>query len=76
MSKLEKALARIASVPKDYTYDEAKMLLKQLGYEEIQKGKTSVSRVKFFRQSDKDAILLHKPHPKKEMKTYAVRLLK
>lgn len=73
MSKLEKALVRLASIPKDYTYEEAKVLLMQLGYEEIQKGKTSGSRVKFYREFDGDAILLHKPHPQKEMKKRTVR---
>ena len=76
MSKLEKALTRIASIPKDYTYEEAKALLKQLGFEEIQKGNTSGSRVKFFRKTDNDVILLHKSRPKKEMKPRVIRQLK
>ena len=32
MSKLEKAKERIRSKPKDYTYNEAKYLLSQLGF--------------------------------------------
>lgn len=32
MSRLEKALQRLKSVPKDYTYSEAKYLLGQLGF--------------------------------------------
>ena len=63
MSKLEKAKARLLSLPKDYTYDEARSLLGQLGFREDNKGKTSGSRVEFFRESDKSGILLHKPHP-------------
>ncbi len=49
MSKSEKAKARILSKPKDYTYTEAKAFLSQLEFEEYNKGKTSGSRVKFFR---------------------------
>ena len=45
-----------------------------MGFEEYNKGKSSGSRVMFVRNNDK--ILLHKPHPQKEMKTYAVRQLK
>ena len=63
MSKLEKARQRLKSIPKDYTYMEAKSLLLQLGFEESNKGKTSGSRVKFFRASDGEIFLLHKPHP-------------
>ncbi len=72
MSKFEKAKERIRSKPKDYTYDEAKYLLSQMGFEEHTKGKTSGSRVKFYRSEDKKVILLHKPHPGNVMKRGAV----
>ena len=63
MSKLEKAKERLKSVPKDYTYSEARALLLRLGFTEFNKGKTSGSRVKFYRVIDGKSILLHKPHP-------------
>lgn len=75
MSKLEKAKIRILSRPKDYTYSEAKSLLQQLGFAEYNKGKTSGSRVKFYRQNDGRIILLHKPHPGDVMSSGAVRSL-
>ncbi len=75
MSKLDKAKARIKSKPKDYTYTEAKALLSQLGFEEYSKGKTSGSRVKFYRREDQKVILLHKPHPGDVMKVGAVKEL-
>lgn len=75
MSKLDKAKARILSIPKDYTYTEAKYLLSKLGFEEFNKGKTSGSRVRFYRESDKRAILLHKPHPEDEMDVGALKEL-
>lgn len=37
MSRLEKLKGRILSKPKDYTYTEAKNLLRQLGFEEKNK---------------------------------------
>lgn len=73
MSKLDKAKERLFSRPKDYTYSEAKYLLSQLGFEEYSKGKTSGSRVKFYRASDQRIILLHKPHPSDEMSVGAVK---
>ncbi len=75
MSKSEKALERIKSKPKDYTYTEARSLLSQLGFVEYSKGKTSGSRVKFYREEDQRIILLHKPHPADTMKPGAVKEL-
>lgn len=75
MSKFEKARERILLKPKDYTYTEAKYLLSQLGFEEYNKGKTSGSRVKFYRSRDARIILLHKPHPGDVMKQGAVKQL-
>ena len=73
MSKLDKAKLRLAARPKDYTYSEAKYLLSQLGFEEFTKGKTSGSRIKFYRGSDQRIILLHKPHPGDVMSIGAIR---
>lgn len=72
MSRFDKAKERILQKPKDYTYTEAKYLLGKMGFEEWNKGKTSGSRVRFFREADKAAILLHKPHPEDEMDRGAV----
>ncbi|MCI9132992.1 MAG: type II toxin-antitoxin system HicA family toxin [Lachnospiraceae bacterium] len=73
MSKLEKAKERIQLKPKDYTYTEGKSLLSQLGFAEYTKGKTSGSRVKFYREKDQKIILLHKPHPGDIMTPGAVK---
>ena len=73
MSKLEKAIARLKSIPRDYTYSEVKYVLGQLGFAESNKGKTSGSRVKFYRASDGRIILLHKPHPSEIMSVASVR---
>lgn len=73
MSKIDKARERLLARPKDYTYSEAKYLLSQIGFEEYNKGKTSGSRVKFYRSSDERIILLHKPHPGDVMSVGAVR---
>ena len=72
--QLDKAKARLKTVPSDYTFNEARSLMKSLGYTEFNKGKSSGSRVAFVRDGIK--ILLHKPHPGNEMKKYAVQQLK
>jgi hypothetical protein len=56
-------MIRLKSVPKDFTYSEVRKILTSLGFVEDTKGKTSGSRVKFYRNSDKKMIMLHKPHP-------------
>ncbi len=66
-SSIDKLKLRILSKPTDFTYQEARRLLNNLGYTEHNKGKTSGSRVAFYREMDGDLILLHKPHPGDEM---------
>ncbi len=75
MSKRDKAIARIRGCPKDYRYSEAKALLEMLGFEESNKGRTSGSRVAYYREADSRVILLHKPHPGDEMDVGAVKQL-
>lgn len=67
MSELEKLKERLKSLPKDFTYNETKSLLTKLGFTEFNKGKTSGSRVKFFRATDGLTIRCHKPHPSNVM---------
>ena len=73
MSSLEKAKQELLKCSKNYTYDDAKALLRKLGFEEKSKGKTSGSRVMFYRESDQRVILIHKPHPENTMDTGAVK---
>lgn len=74
MGRKEKLIRRIKSVPKDFTFDEAETLLHYLTYVRSDKGRTSGSRVIFT--SDKyKPIMLHKPHPRKELLTYQVTQL-
>ena len=61
--------------PKDFTYEEMKTLLNRLGYEEENKGKTSVSRVIFFNEQLQHSIFLHKPHPGNIIKSYLMKYI-
>ena len=69
MSKKEKLVARFLSYPNDFHYDEMVRLLGYYSFEEVKKGKTSGSRVK-FENSEGTVIILHKPHPSGIMKKY------
>ena len=74
MGKKEKLIKRLKSKPKDFTFEEAENLLSYFGYKRSDKGKTSGSRV-VFNNSNRGAILLHKPHPRKELLNYQVKQL-
>ena len=71
LGKKEKLSARLKTIPKDFTFDEMEALLLALGFEKSNKGKTSGSRVKFIK--DDIPIILHKPHPRKELLEYQVK---
>ena len=74
MSHKEKLIQKLKSRPKDMTFEEVESLLKYLTYSRSDKGRTSGSRVMFV--SDQYApILLHKPHPRKELLAYQVKQL-
>ena len=73
VGKKEKLIARLKSVPKDFTFDEARNLLELLGFEMSTKGKTSGSRFRF--KKGNVPIDLHKPHPRKELLEYQVKYI-
>lgn len=74
MGQKEKLIQRLKSKPKDFTFDDAETLLKYLNYVRSNKGKISGSRVIFI-NDEHGCILLHKPHPQKELKSYQVKQL-
>lgn len=72
MSRQEKLINRLLSVPKDFTWEELSKVLAVFGYEEFTGGKTGGSRRRFVDQT-KNVITLHKPHPGNIVKQYALR---
>lgn len=72
MSKTEKLLQRLLSVPRDFTWEELIKVLALYGYAELKKGKTGGSRRKFV-DEQKNIISLHKPHPSNIIKEYAIK---
>lgn len=74
MGQKDKLIQRLKSKPKDFTFEEAETLLGYLDYNRSNKGKTSGSRVVFI-SDEHGSILLHKPHPQKELKTYQIKEL-
>ena len=71
MSTKEKLIKRLKNNPKDFTYAELKSALESLGFIQSNKGKTSGSCIGF--QKGNIHIILHKPHPKKELPEYQIK---
>lgn len=74
MSQKDKLIKRLLSTPKDFTFDDAETLLAYLGFRRSDKGRTSGSRVMFVSEQH-GSIMLHRPHPQKELKAYQIRAL-
>ena len=73
MTKIDKLIERLLSIPKDMEYSELVKILNHFGYYETTKGKTSGSRVMFIHELAKNPIRLHKPHPKPILKEYVIK---
>ena len=71
----DKLIAKLKSQPRNLTFDDAETLLGLLGFHRSNKGRTSGSRVMFVSTAYTTKILLHKPHPRKELLEYQVKQL-
>ena len=74
MSQKDKLIAELKAKPRNFTFDDAESLLKYFDYVRSDKGKTSGSRV-MFKCDKRASIMLHKPHPRKELLEYQVKQL-
>ena len=70
MSKHEKALRRLASKPKDYSWQELVGLMTGLGFN---LEKAGGSGRKFVRTETGAILFIHEPHPEKTLKAYQVK---
>ena len=70
----EKLIKKLQSRPKNFTFDDAEALLRYFSYTRSNKGRTSGSRVMFVSE-EYAPILLHKPHPRKELLEYQAKQL-
>ena len=74
MSQKDKLIQKLKSRPKNFTFDDAEVLLGYFDYSRSNKGRTSGSRVMFM-SDNYPPILLHKPHPRKELLDYQIKQL-
>ena len=74
MSKVETLIRKLCQkpTPADFRYSDLKKVMAYFGYVESNKGATSGSRVRFYNEKTKAAIMIHKPHPGDQMVKGAV----
>jgi HicA toxin of bacterial toxin-antitoxin, len=72
VSKQEKLIQRLRSMPTDFTWDEAKSLMKARGYS-YHKGSGSARW--WLHTTTKHKVRLHEPHPEPFLKRYMVETL-
>jgi hypothetical protein len=70
MSKQEKALRRLLSKPKDFTWAELVAIMTALG---LKMEESSGSGRKFIHIKTEATLFIHEPHPAKILKQYQVR---
>ena len=74
MGQKDKLIEKLKAKPKTFTFDDAEALLRFLSYTRSNKGKTSGSRIVFVSENH-PPILMHKPHPRKELLEYQIKQL-
>lgn len=74
MGQKEKLIKKLKTNSRSFTFDDTVRLLGYLTYSMSNKGKTSGSRV-IFTSELHQPILMHKPHPGKELREYQVKQL-
>lgn len=70
MTKADKLVTRFKNLAKDFTWQELVTMLGHMKFIEIQ---GNGSRVKFYNNQLDCLIQLHKPHPAKIIKRYAMK---
>lgn len=72
MAKWKIIEQKVKNKQRNITFEEMVLLLEHYGYIQDNKGKTSGSRMRFRLDGHAD-ILIHRPHPQKELKEYIVK---
>ena len=70
VGKAEKALDRLKTIPRDFSWSELEAIMGQLGYALKTSGG---SGRKFIHPGTKATLMLHEPHPGSILKVYQVR---
>lgn len=72
VSKIDKIIKKLKNNSGNLTFEEVVSLLTYLGYNIDNKGRTSGSRIRFYKKGA-NAIIMHKPHPRKTLLSYQTK---
>jgi len=72
MTQKDKLVARFLTIPADFHYDEVVKLLNYYGFYEVEKGKTSGSRVRFVSKNGVPIM----SHPNGILKKYQLKQIR
>ena len=73
MTQIQKLIEKLMRRPTTFPYKDFAKIMEHLGFVVEEKGKTSGSRVRFYRERDERVLLLHIPHPGNELKAGTIR---
>lgn len=73
MTRTDKLIAQLFSCPSTYRYAVFIKVMASYGFEMNSKGKTSGSRVRFYRLSDGRMFVMHESHPSDELTAGTIR---
>lgn len=73
MTRVEKLLDNLLRMPSAFDFRDFVRVMEHLGFALDQKGATSGSRVRFYRERDGRMLIMHSPHPSNEMSRGAVK---
>lgn len=75
MSQKDDLIERLKGKPKDFTIFELDSLMSKCGCKKSNRGKTSGSAISYIHAGTKQILHIHSPHPQKELKQYAIKLV-
>ena len=76
MSRDDKLIQKLKDDKSTVTFDDAVSILGSVGFVLKNKGKTSGSRVMFVNNERSLKLIMHKPHPRKELLSYQKKQLR
>lgn len=73
MTRIDKLIAQLLGRPSTYRVADFLKVMASYGFEMDNKGRTSGSRIRFYRPSDGRMFVMHAPHPSDELAAGTIR---
>ena len=73
MTRVERLAEQLMACPRTFRFDDAVRVMAWYGFALDEKGRTSGSRIRLYREQDGRTLIMHAPHPGNELRAAAVR---